>query len=69
MLSPKIEGEVSPRLTHAIDQWLTDDEIIHANVALARDLLGLEVVICELVDGQVLDEADSFGDLDLLVLG
>lgn len=45
----------------------TNDEVVHANVALAGDLLRVEVVVCELVDGQVLDQPDSLRDFDLFV--
>lgn len=47
----------------------TNHEVVHTNVALAGDLLRVEVVVCELVDGQVLDQPDSLRDFDLLVFG
>lgn len=44
----------------------TNHEVIHADVALAGDLR-TKVVVCELVDGQVLDQPDPLRDLDLFV--
>lgn len=45
----------------------TNDEVVHADIALAGDLLRVEVVVCELVDGQVTDQPDSLRDFDLFV--
>lgn len=45
----------------------TNHEVVHADVALAGDLLRVEVVVCELVDRQVLDQSDPLRDLDLFV--
>lgn len=47
----------------------TNHEVVHADVALAGDLLRVEVVVCELVDGQVLDQPDPLRDFDLFVFG
>ena len=49
------------------DQQLTNYKVVHADVALARYFLRLEIFVCELMNGQVLDETDSLGNFDLLV--
>lgn len=47
----------------------TDNEIVHADVALAGNFLRLEVVVGELVDRKMLYQAYPLSDADLFVLG
>lgn len=79
MLSPKMLKQKQVLSFITVDSYcnwamnhrcqLTDNKIVHTNIALARHFLVLKVLIGELMNRKVLNQAYSFCYFDLFIFG